>query len=494
MNGEARTGSSTELLIEFENSESSLLFEESPGTSEMLWPLLRWPLWRQLAKDEFGLEGVPGGSDRSAFIRRAARGIVRPRLAVPTTARSADQLFLVSGNTQGVSSGVETNWLVDEYAMALGDEGLVIQERPLSARPRRFAPTVSMANTLAALELRLRATSRLQPRSTFARDYVEEVVRAFPNASGRVDAQRLAHALAHQLRWSTRYRDAYLRIIDTLQPSVIYLQTASYGDKSPLIEALRARQIIVAEHQHGWIGPFHAAYNFGQAFQRGRLRSVLPQVLVTFGDYWAEGLRFPNQVVVAGKPHLDSRVRAAAAWESRPKSVLAVSSVAHPELMQQRVLDLAAALPADWSVRFRPHPGERQVVATRYPELSRSARVEFDLDPDVYDSLASARAVVGTLSTVLYEALAFSCTVVPIEDPLTSAYLGGAFGEAVSGAKNIAHAVQLPPESRLKKFTQLREAIWASSDSQSLREAMETVKAGHRDERSQRHGTMPDLR
>lgn len=481
MNGEARTGSSTEMLIEFENSESSLLFEESPGSSVMLWPILRWPLWRQLAKDEFGLVGVPGAADRSAFLRRAARGIVRGPRFVRTPTTSVDHVFLVSGTTQGVSSGVETNWLVDEFAMALDDEGLVIQERPLSGRPRHFAPTVSMADTLAALQLRLRATSRLQSRSTFAREYVDEIVRALPNVGGRVEAERLARTLSYQLQWSTRYRDAYLQIIDKLHPSVVYMQTACYGDKSPLIEALRARDIIVAEHQHGWVGPFHAAYNFGRAFEQGRLRNVLPEVLLTFGDYWAEGLRFPNQVVVTGKPHLNSRVRAAAVWESRPKTVLAVSSVAHPELMQQRVLDLAEALPADWRVRFRPHPGERQVVATRYPGLSRSDRVEFDLNPDVYDSLASARAVVGTLSTVLYEALAFSCTVVPIEDPLTSAYLGGAFGDAVSGAENLAHAVQQSPESRLEKFVQLRESIWAPSDGQSLREAMDTVKTSHHD-------------
>lgn len=472
-----RSSWSTEVLLEFEDSSSDLLNQQLPQSGVMLWPLLRWPLSRQFARFEFGGEAVPRSIGRSTLVKRAARGFARRLSGRTGLSKPADHLFLVSGSTQGIEQGKTKNWLVDDYVLALGDRAAVIQERALTDRDRIVRRTISTADFLAGLQVSGGSRHLSRASSLLIGDFVREVLKVFPESDSAASADSLIRKLEYRARWAPRYRDTYQRILDKLDPSVVYIQGACYGDRSPLIEALHDRNIVVAEHQHGWIGPYHPAYNFGSAYRSGRLNRGLPDAFITFGAHWTEGLRFPNRLMIAGKPHLTNRAHAAPPWESRPRRVMVVSSVAHPDLVERQTLQLCEALPDDWTVSFRPHPSERSVVQTRYPMLASSSRVQFDLTPDVYDSLGSVRAVVGTSSTVLFEALAFSCTVVPLKDALNPLYIGELFGAPVESISEVARDVQLPPDARISSFSNVSESIWSPSSPESLRSVMHELES-----------------
>src|SRR5690606_30011352 len=132
--------------------------------------------------------------------------------------------------------------------------------------------------------------------------------------------------------------------------------------------------------------------------------------VLTFGSFWSDGIRHPAEIVVVGKPHLEEQAILTPAPEERPRTVLVVSSVADVESTTEFVLALVAGLPEGWGVKFRPHPSERADYRERYQQLAK-ANVAFDLEPDVYVSMAGARAVVGVASTVLFEAVAMGCDV-----------------------------------------------------------------------------------
>src|SRR5690606_14938677 len=127
---------------------------------------------------------------------------------------------------------------------------------------------------------------------------------------------------------------------------------------------------------------------------------VLPDELLTFGAYWSDSIRYPGRVTAIGKPHLERQ--ASAAPGIRRRRLLVVSSRTSPERTDEFVIGLRALLPDEWSIAFRPHPGERSETQSRYPLLSAHNGVTVDLEPDVYESLKTSTAVVGEASTVLF--------------------------------------------------------------------------------------------
>jgi len=151
------------------------------------------------------------------------------------------------------------------------------------------------------------------------------------------------------------------------------------------------------------------------------LSRFLPDDLLTFGTFWSDLIRFPGQTVAVGKPRLDEARAGALASEKR--TVLVVSSVSERDAVSDLTLAIRAGLDSSWSVELRPHPSERATVANRYSRLFAHPGISFDMTPDLYDSLGKAAAVVGTASTVLYEALALGVAVFVRESILSDLYL-----------------------------------------------------------------------
>jgi hypothetical protein len=238
------------------------------------------------------------------------------------------------------------------------------------------------------------------------------------------------------------------------------MEDASYGGRAALVALMKARGILVAEPQHGWIGPTHGAYNFGAAMRVPELFATLPDELLTFGDYWSEGIRHPARSVAIGKPHLEAMSEFAVDWEERPRSVLLVSSVTDPEETNDFGLALRSALPTTWTVIFRPHPSERVDVESRYGRMLSHSGIKLDENSDVYESLSTIRGVVGVASTVLFEALAMGCHVFVRDSPYAEYYVGDVFGPTIHGAPDIARVARVLLEDNAGPAAGIADAMW----------------------------------
>lgn len=454
----SKTSRAVQTLMALEDAAPSEIFEEIAEIGIPLWPLVRQDFGAAFADAETGAVGISRTANAWEVRRRLVKALLPSRWDARGFRGRRDVCFLVGGNTTTHVGGREGNWLIGDFAEQAAKRSVVFQWRALPSAygPPAFPATRSLDPALARADF---VAHRRQPSAATVRT-VERLVDRFAELiDAPMDDARLADAKASAMKLISLQlpmKDEIDRMLDHVQPRVVLFEDGSYGYRGAYIAQIRAQGALVAEPQHGWIGGAHVAYNYGAAYAQPALARTLPEELLTFGDLWSESIRHPARLTSIGKPHLARR--AAAAPRDRDREVLIVSSVADPAETDEFVMQVRSSLPTDWSVRFRPHPGERDMVGIRYPRIASSPDVELDLDPDVYDALSRARAVIGVASTVLFEAAAFGCQVLVRDTSFAEFIVGDTFGarlrsaeEAVSrllsaATKDLMHG---PTDSRL---------------------------------------------
>jgi len=455
-------------LIALEDAAPAALFETLPGTDIQLWPLLRWPVARSLAEVELHTAAVRRKVSRFHTLERAATRAIPNRRASRRMRAPRDVLFLVNGGRFTTSPEGRVNPLVDGFASAVGSDGYVLQDAPIGAfASRSERPALASAFTFDDVAVEVEALAKFSPldesQLRFLHSYVstiyQELGASVPHKRQSETERQLRIRVARARHTVPRFD----RIIDRVQPRLAIVETGAYGDRSPLIQSLKSRGTIVAECQHGWIGASHAAYNAGAAMKTPALARCLPDDLLTFGEFWSESVQFPGNTVAIGKPHLEAVASQARGKSANSTTVIVVSSVVERDEMTRFTLALRELLPSEWTVLYRPHPSERDTVDSLYPGLAAAPNVGFDLERDVYDSVARAAAVFGLASTVLYEAVALGCRVFVKDSPLAALYVDSAiFGDPIRDDGELASVVR---ELHMESAAQTSESRQALIDS-----------------------------
>ncbi|KAM9865995.1 hypothetical protein ACIFOC_00904 [Leucobacter aridicollis] len=414
-------------LLEVEDEASELLLETVPGTDALLWPLVRWPLARALSEEGLNVTSVPRKRpSRPKALVQHALGMVPTPVSSDRLREPVEHLFIVSGTTRVETLGGVGNWLTDSYATALDERAAVVQDAPLRyGGPRSERPLVARTWSFSRALRRVDQRTRLEPLAAKELSQFDSIMADMLAPFSRQLSERLRSRVHTQVVYRVNRLPHVARefrgLLERTRPRRIYMQTAAYGDRSNLIRIAHERGIEVAELQHGWIGASHAAYNFGAVMRRPELLACLPDTLLTFGEYWGEEVRFPGRVIPVGKPSLEEAARVAVPYEKRPPRVLVVSSIMERERLISVTQSLRRQLPDHWQVVFRPHPSERATVNELYAALLDDG-VEVDVQSEVNSSISNSKAVIGMVSTVLYEALAFGVHIGVIETDLADHY------------------------------------------------------------------------
>jgi hypothetical protein len=416
-------------LLEFEESKPSALFKTAPNSEAYLWPLTRWPIASALASAHLNVtahQAAPRKIATSEYLRLVAREFLPSPKSSDRLRGPVDHLFMVSGVTRTAATHGVGNWLSDSYAFALNENAAVIQETELDLlTPKDEQAAFPRTWTRERVVTRIGRKARKHPLSSEDQNsvvnYLEKI---FSELDQTLPASKHEEIIQEVLGRVSRlpYADAAFHdLLDRVRPHRIYMEDASYGHYSSSIRIAHERGVEVAELQHGWIGASHAAYNYGSVWKGSPLSSSLPDTLLTFGDYWGEELRFPGNIVTIGKPHLEEAARIAPDFPERKKRLLVVSSVYELDRLTAATKQLRALLPEQWEIVIRPHPSERIDAESIFAEaLAHGATL--DEERDVNASVASSRAVVGLVSTVLFEALALGVHIGVIESDLAAFY------------------------------------------------------------------------
>lgn len=417
----------TRAILDLEDEAPEFLFERVPETNAYLWPLARWPLAATLSAQNLHVKAAsawrPQGIQelRLRVGRKMGNPFSSDRIFDPV-----ENLFIGSGTSRARQNRRISNWLMDYYAIPLASRAIVVRDAALTRMtPLRDRPYNPRTMTFDPALRRVLRETQLHPLPS---PVIEQVTCTLKLILGRfgelLNAESRSKVIRQVLRRVHRVVPAeqeFIDLLDRVTPERIFMQTAAYGDRSNFIRIAHERDIPVIELQHGWIGSSHAAYNFGRAFFGSELTSSLPDTLFTFGDYWGKHLQFPGKIISIGKPVLESTAKKAPPFEQRNNRLLIVSSMLETSKLIYFAELLRSELPPSWEVAIRPHPRERSSAEELFASaLARG--VVLDDASEVSTSLARSRAVVGMVSTVLYEALPFGVHIAVIDTKLSTHY------------------------------------------------------------------------
>ncbi len=451
---DGRTSAAMRAILDLEDDAPDELLEVLPGGTVPFWAQVRIQISWALSAEENGSVEVARVStwNRWSEAKRVARGYLPSRWDAVRRARHHELCFYVAGGTLVRDGARVRNWLVDDFADA-SEDGIVVQLRPLPSSMGRpmFRPTMSMEASVARSRWRARGKG---PAPEFTRS-ADRLLAAFarrlnqpPEAFAAIGKRAVVNEALRPF-----LLEELQRMLERMKPKIVVYDNGSYTYNGESIGLMKDHGAYVVEPQHGWIGPSHAAYNYGRIFADPSLRRALPDELLTFGSYWSNSIRHPGKTTVIGKPHLERQ--AASVPSMRPRQLLVVSSRTEPQRTDAFVVGLRAAVGSEWSVVFRPHPGELAETEERYPLLAADAGVLIDRAPDVYESLKQSAVVIGEASTVLFEARAFGCCVIARDSSFAENVIGDVFGDRV---RDVAETV--------RRLERLRgdETVAASAD------------------------------
>jgi hypothetical protein len=237
------------------------------------------------------------------------------------------------------------------------------------------------------------------------------VNRAAENASSRLGCEfasdrilGLTNSLAGHLAVLPYASDAYANWFSKQGFRLLLKEDACYGGAAiSIIHAARLCGMVVAEYQHGTISKGHDGYNVAEALATSHsFKAVLPDYLLTYGNWWSNQTNMPVQKIATGNPHLTETLRSLGPLSQKRGQVLILGDGIETNLYLNLAKDIVKIVKEQGlAVVFRPHPFERdKVKSSILPD-----GVRLDSHTDIYSSLKESSVVISELSTGLFEAV-----------------------------------------------------------------------------------------
>lgn len=397
-------------LLEIENDPAFLDFR-CPRSGELLWPLARNQFLRLLISDLYYQQApllaeapaVPWGQAMLSLVRVLGHNVAQNDM-------SSEILFMATGGGHFQRDGRWFNRITDYFVEAsrektLSVEGVVdwhIPDPRWNQRVVYWLPWQGAINIAGRLLRRDFHLERARDMLGYARQ------RAYDLLGLKIEDARfemLVNMLGRKLARLPIMCMAYRRLLERVRPQLMLLEQACYGDYSPLNRIAREMGIRVAEPQHGMVTAGHDAYCYAPILRDSpEYRLCLPHDFLGYGAWWNEQINVPVEKWVIGHPHFNEQRRNISFTVETQKDVLLLSDGIEFSLYLALAQELVKLLGRRFRVVLRPHPLERAKVYRSYPDF-RAGGVAIDTNRDIYSSFASAYAVVGEVSTGLFEAV-----------------------------------------------------------------------------------------
>lgn len=220
-----------------------------------------------------------------------------------------------------------------------------------------------------------------------------------------------------------KYRKKYfLRLIDKIQPKVLFLNCAHYGGESYIIKWAKERGIITAEFQHGVVSKTHPAYNYGEVILNSEeYKKYTPDYFLTYGEYWNNQINIPGKAYVVGNPHFHESIKRYKDIEEEKGIILIVSQWTLTEEFVEIAKFLANNL-KDKKIVFKMHPGEMKNYRL-IKSLESFQNIEVKKDGDIYELIAKSESIIACYSTTVFEALAFNKNIYLLDNEFSENYI-----------------------------------------------------------------------
>lgn len=354
-----------------------------------------------------------------------------------------------SGITNVNRGGQYFNRLHDHFASASDGKAVMIEDsiRGAYLRPRSF-PTVryhDLIHMLGRLGAMVSAPDKDDTITIHA--FIDWLRKHYPYPFPTEvwgEATDILTAKGRRLRF---LRFLYRRVFRRLRPKVVIVEDGSYGGRAHIFKWAKESGAATAECQHGMISRAHPAFNYGKIASTKEYQPYLPDHVLTYGTYWNRRVNIPTNLVPVGNPTLTEHLREVSVEKRRSEqTLLIISTGINPVALGAVARDLAASdIGRHFPVVLRPHPSEKPLVDARYGHL-RPFGVSIDLTGDLYESILRARAVVGEVSTVLFEARYFGKPVFMLDHPYSTLHIDDGFFPVFADANELITLIEQTPQ------------------------------------------------
>lgn len=444
--------------------DAAILDFKCPESGYLLWPLARIQFLRFILSDLlYGttLINMSGRTHRQAALTTLTRALVHN--AVHSRRLTAPIMLMGTGLGHYRRDGLWFNRLAD-YFVAACPASVTLEDFfewrwPFPRHNQRvlFHAPIQVAGQLVG---RLRMTRRHVELATELVGLVRARAKLYLDWDlGEARADYLIGALARHAAAIPLKRRAYQNLLSRTGVRLLLKEEGCYGPSSIVLAVAREMGIKSAEYQHGSVSSGNDAYNLSPILRNSpEYRKTLPDFFLGYGKWWNDQINVPVGKIVIGNPHRSEQVQGLAVPSDAQTDILLLGDGVDTERYLDFARELATSLGNRFRVVFRPHPLEREWVATNLPDW-RAGSVWLDVNPDIYQSFLSAYAVVSEVSTGLFEAIGCAGRVFIWDTPKSRFCYPSHPFEAVASIEQLVARIEQP---YMESSAVDPEDIWAS--------------------------------
>lgn len=397
-------------LLQIEN-DNELIGLTCTATGLPVWPLIRVPVLRTIMSDwlfkSASLSSLGQNVNFAKFAKGAAVSVIH-NLGYKTNPQR-NVLIQNTGLGNYCQDGLVHDRLVGYFTAALPMQTVVYQDKPKDGFQDKYSFNPILHKSPRNIINKL--YSKLAVKDNHRQLARRVVNRAAENASSRLGYEfasdrilGLTNSLARHLAVLPYASDAYASWFSKQGFRLLLKEDACYGGAAiSIIHAARLCGMVVAEYQHGAISKGHDGYNVAEALATSHsFKAVLPDYLLTYGNWWSNQTNMPIQKIAIGNPHLTETLRSIGSVSHNMNQILILGDGIETNLylnLASEVLDMVGV--KGMQVVFRPHPFEREKVKS----MLLPKGVQLDTHSDIYTSLNESCVVISELSTGLFEAV-----------------------------------------------------------------------------------------
>lgn len=399
---------STLLQIEYDNE---LIGHTCTATGLPVWPLIRVPVLRTIMSDWLFKSASLSSLGQNVKFAKLARDAAISAIHNLGYKANPKRNILIQSTGLGnyYRDGLVHDRLVGYFTEVLPVQTVVYQDKPKNSFQDKysFSPVLhkSPRNIINKLysKLSIKNSHRSLARQVIDRAVENALVKfGYEFANDRVLS--LSNSLASHLAVLPYASETYANWFSKHGFRLLLKEDACYGGSAiAIIHAARLCGMVVAEYQHGAISKGHDGYNVADVLATSpSFKAVLPDYLLTYGNWWSSQTNMPVQKIAIGNPHLTETLGSLGPVSHKRSQVLILGDGIETKLylnLASQVFDMVRA--HGMQVVFRPHPFEREKVKSLiFPD-----GVQLDFHEDIYSSLKESSVVISELSTGLFEAV-----------------------------------------------------------------------------------------
>ena len=402
-------GQSLSTLLQIEN-DNELIGLTCTSTGLPVWPLIRVPVLRTIMSDWLFKSASLSSIGQNVNFAKLAKGAAISAIHNLGYTANPQRNILIQNTGLGnyYQDGLVHDRLVGYFTAALPIRTVVYQDKPKDSFQDKYSFNPILHKSPRNIINNL--YSKLAVKDNHRQLARRVVNRAAENASSRLGYEfasdrilGLTNSLAGHLAVLPYASDAYANWFSKQGFRLLLKEDACYGGAAiSIIHAARLCGMVVAEYQHGAISKGHDGYNVAEALATSHsFKAVLPDYLLTYGNWWSNQTNMPVRKIAIGNPHLTETLGSLGPVSHKRSQVLILGDGIETTLYLNLAKQVSHMVRAQgMQVVFRPHPFEREKVKS----LLLPEGVQLDTHSDIYASLSESCVVISELSTGLFEA------------------------------------------------------------------------------------------